>query len=1221
MSEPIVDFPTILKLAERDQAFRELLDASAVSAVNVHGPSDGLKAFLALAASTARSRPVCLVVSDIMRARTMSETLQAMMSNPDHLRIWKTRDFGWTLMDAAGRESEHDRIGTLFALLSGEIRVLVIAAPALVQPIPSPQRFARTTVSVRQGDVDGGPEHLLRRLVAAGYETVNRVDAPGQVARRGDIVDVMPVGILDNRFGTGEGTGYRVSYFDTDVDLIRSFDISSQRSLENLREITVPPAREVIIDEIERGIIADKIRRYAKRRATEMKAEDTTIKARNDMEQLCEHDADFVQAGRDFPGLDRWQNYLEPEQTGILDYVIQADHLIFVDEPIRVRERVDRFSAEQIEQLRVYSKKGQSIPLAEKALINPAQPFRQLDKLERVISLTTIGVSGNGFPGAKNIQIIGRDIDSFRGREKQLIDTLRRRQNAGQLTYITSTSTERREKLNDLFTEYETGANLIHAELARGFEYPAIGLMVIGSQDVFGSDRRRRRRVSSGMQGQKIDLFSDLRVGDAVVHEGYGIGRYEGLVNLETDGVRKDYIKVMYANEDVVYLPMKALDQLQKHIGSGDKKPKLSKLGGKDWSRLKERAKTSIRALATDLVSLYAKRQKMQGFTFAADTTWDREFAASFPYEETEDQLRCIREITADMESERVMDRLLCGDVGFGKTEVAFRAIFKAVMNGKQVAMLAPTTVLTQQHYDNFMERIADFPVRVGLLSRFASKKDLDRTIRGLASGEIDVVIGTHRLLSKDVSFKDLGLLIVDEEQRFGVDHKEKMKNINPTVDVLSLSATPIPRTLHMSMSGIRDISIIEEPPEDRRSIQTYVMEFDEELVVEGINRELERDGQTFYLFNDTRHIHEKAEWIQAAIPGARVAVAHGKMMENQLESVIESFIMGEFDIMVCTTIIESGIDMPNVNTIIVENADRMGLSQLYQLRGRVGRSSRQAYAYITYMRNKVISEESAKRLTAIRDYTELGAGFRIALRDLEVRGAGNLLGAEQHGQLDAIGYDLYCRMLEEEIKSIQAAEVDGLPAVVDESGAPLDTLIDLQIDAYLTSEYISDEGERVDVYRRISLIRNLADYDDVIDELTDRYGDLPLAVITLADLSYVRAQANQSGFSKVAHQKNSVVMTCGRQTQADLRRLSLLLDLPAYKGAFVFSVSGRFPTVRLNGVGTEANRIPSILRRMFASLEKAEAKEEKEAPRAETLKAAREAAERVKREEGDRKF
>lgn len=1200
MSLPITHTTALLDLAKRDPTFIEFINNLGHSAVNLIGPSDGLKSYLALAAGKAAGKPVCLITADAVRARVHAESLNSLLEDSNRLQIWKTRDYGWTPMDAAGRESEHGRLSVLSALLRKEVDVLLIPGAGLLQPIPDETTFRAScvTVTVTEGhhEVVGtdagklGPEGLLDLLIAAGYERTGRAENAGQVARRGDIVDVVPIGLSENVFGSGEGIGWRISYFDTEVDLIRSFDIATQRSLENLESIVVPPAREVLVPALERSDLAEKIRRHGQRRVKELAAEGASIKARNDLEELCSHDADMIEGGRDFPGLDRWLSYIYPELTSILDYAIAEDFLIFVDEPATVRKRIDGFAAEEISQLRNYMNKGQTVALAEKAIINPARPFQELDRLNAAVSLAAIGGSGNGFPGAEALRIVGRDTDSYRGRETQLVNTLCRRQEEGLQTYLATASAERQQKLAQLCSEADATAEILSADLPRGFEYPAAKLLVIGSQDIFGSDRkRRRRRSSSGIQGQKIDLFSDLAIGEAVVHEAYGIGRYEGLANLESGGVRKDYLKIAYSGDDVVYLPMKQLDQIQKYIGSGDKKPKLSKLGGKDWSRLKERARNSIRTLATDLVALYAKRQNIKGFIFPEDTPWDDEFAATFPYEETEDQLRCIREIKGDMESDKVMDRLLCGDVGFGKTEVAFRAMFKAVMGGKQAALLAPTTVLTQQHYANFIERIADFPVRVGLLSRFANKQQMAHTVRGLASGEIDVVIGTHRLLSDDVKFKDLGLLVVDEEQRFGVDHKEKLKNISPQVDVLTLSATPIPRTLHMSMAGIRDISIIEEPPEDRRSVQTYVMEFDEELLIEGISRELEREGQVFYLFNDTRHIYEKATRIQEAIPGSRTVVAHGKMPERQLESVIESFIMGEADVLVCTTIIESGIDMPNVNTIIVENADRMGLAQLYQLRGRVGRSGRQAYAYITYQKNKVISEESAKRLAAIRDYTELGAGFRIALRDLEVRGAGNLLGGEQHGQMDAIGYDLYVRMLEEEIKNIQAAEAENEPVAEVE---PLDTVVDIPIDAYLTSDYIPDEGERIDIYRRISMIRNMHNYNDLMDELTDRYGDVPLAAVTLADLSYVRAQANQCGFSKISLQKNAVVMTSGRQTKSDLRRVSLLLDLPAYKGLLVFNVSGETPDVRLRGIEVDPLKMPAILRKMFNQLERAETAE-----------------------------
>ena len=591
---------------------------------------------------------------------------------------------------------------------------------------------------------------------------------------------------------------------------------------------------------------------------------------------------------------------------------------------------------------------------------------------------------------------------------------------------------------------------------------------------------------------------------------------------------------------------------------------------------MKERARESIRKLATDLIKLYAERAAVKGHPFAPDTVWQQEFEENFPFEETEDQLRSIQEIKLDMESDKVMDRLLCGDVGFGKTEVAFRAIFKCVMDGKQAALLAPTTVLAQQHYENLHQRMAGFPVNIGLLSRFASEAMQKNTLNGLVHGKVDIVVGTHRLLSKDVHLKNLGLLVVDEEQRFGVDHKEKIKVISPTVDVLTLTATPIPRTLHMSMAGIRDISVLEEPPHDRRPVQTYVMEYDEEIMTEAILREISRHGQVFYLFNDTRRIMEKAASLEKLLPGARVVYAHGKMGEKQLEEVISNFIAQKSDILVCTTIIESGIDMPNVNTIIVEDADRLGLAQLYQLRGRVGRSDRQAFAYVTYRRDKILTEVAEKRLTAIRDFTELGAGFKIALRDLEVRGAGNLLGAEQHGHLDAIGYDLYCRMLEETVHEMQGqAPVKKVAST-----------IELDVDAFLAKSYIPDEGQRMDMYRRVAAIASQSDYRDVLDEWLDRFGEPPSAAITLADIAYSRASAERLGFSRISQQQGNLLLTYADNIQPDMAILAKLLNQKEYKGLLLFNAGTR-PYLVYRNAARDRLIVAELLRKLFQSTEK----------------------------------
>ncbi|MBN1892654.1 MAG: transcription-repair coupling factor, partial [Clostridiales bacterium] len=647
------------------------------------------------------------------------------------------------------------------------------------------------------------------------------------------------------------------------------------------------------------------------------------------------------------------------------------------------------------------------------------------------------------------------------------------------------------------------------------------------------------------------------------------------IVNLQSGTTRRDYLKITYASDDSLYIPMESLDSIQKYVGTEGRKPKLSRLGGQDWNRMKERARGSIRKLAIDLVALYAQRREYKGHAFSPDSPWQLQFEEDFPYPETQDQINAIREIKKDMESDQIMDRLLCGDVGFGKTEVAFRAIFKCIMDNKQAVMLAPTTVLVQQHYENLKERLEGYPVNIGLLSRFASPAEMKKSVKGLNDGSVDVVVGTHRLLSKDISPKDLGLLVVDEEQRFGVEHKEKIKSLRSTVDVLTLTATPIPRTLQMSLSGIRDISVIEEPPQDRRPVQTYVLEYDADMLADACLREISRNGQVFYLFNDTHRIEEKVIELEKVLPGARIVMGHGKMAERQLERVIEGFIRHEADILVCTTIIESGIDMPNVNTLIVENAERFGLAQLYQLRGRVGRSDRQAYAYITYRRDKILTEEAQKRLAAIRDFTELGSGFKIALKDLEVRGAGNLLGSEQHGQMDVIGYELYCRMLDEEIKNLQ-----GIDTV-----RPKEAIVDIDIDAYLPPNYISDEGQRMDAYRRIAAISGYKDYTDVLEELADRYGKLPAEAYVLTDIAYVRHMAAVFDFTRVTIKDGAVFLYYAKNAHPNREALSRALAHSHFAGRILLSAMSK-PHVRYDPKARSPQSITSRLRQFFMLME-----------------------------------
>ncbi len=1157
-----------LEKSSCDPAFQKLeliLRRNLRQPVNIIGPADTQKAWLVMSLAERTGRRPCILVPDELRARSLAADLRALTPQP--VLIFRPRELNLTDAEAASRESEQQRTAVISRLLAKDYGALIITAAAAVQKLPPDAVYRSFLISLKTGcTVD--PEALCQKLLNAGYERMRLADGPGQFARRGDIIDIVPSAAEDRQ----EAQGIRLSFFDQELDAIKRFDPQSQRSSEMLTETIVPPVREWLIGPDTHDHLAEKMVAAGQESYSQALALGSTREAADQVRQMARRDAEKIAARLHFNALDRWLPLLYPDAASILDYAIGEDTLIFLDEPLRFRNRMDAAQAEWDERTKTMLSKGQVLPLTSQAVFRGVDINIQLDQYSRVLALCQIASSGNGMPGADSVTIGGRPADSYRGREAQLLSEIAEWIAQGNQAVLFAGSDARRERLRQMLLEKGLDCPVSASGMPRGFVWPAAGLMVVGTQDIFGSERPARRRQH---QGLRIDLFSDLIPGEMVVHEAHGIGRYEGLVNLESNGIRRDYLKIVYAGDDSLYIPMESLDQIQKYVGAEGREPHLSKLGGQEWNRMKERARESIRKLATDLVRLYAERTAVKGRHFAPDTVWQQEFEENFPFEETPDQLRSMSEIKQDMESDKVMDRLLCGDVGFGKTEVAFRAMFKCVMDGCQAALLAPTTVLAQQHFDNLRQRMAGFPVNIGLLSRFAPEAMQKNTLSGLAHGKVDVVVGTHRLLSADVRFKQLGLLVVDEEQRFGVDHKEKLKAISPTVDVLTLTATPIPRTLHMAMSGIRDISVLEEAPQDRRPVQTYVMEYDQEIIIEAILREISRNGQVFYLFNDTRRIMEKTSALEKLLPGARIVYAHGKMGEKQLEEIVSSFIAHEADILVCTTIIESGIDMPNVNTIIVEDADRLGLSQLYQLRGRVGRSDRQAFAYVTYKRDKVLTEIAEKRLTAIRDFTELGAGFKIALRDLEVRGAGNLLGAEQHGHLDAIGYDLYCRMLEETVKELQGEK----PPV------KITAAVDLDVDAFIARSYIPDEGQRMDMYRRVASIATLADYQDVLDEWLDRYGEPPAAALTLADIAYIRSAAERNGINRIYQQQNNLVLNYAENLTPDMAVLSRLLVMPAYKGLLLFN-AGTKPYLVFRNAARERWMMAEQLRRLFMAAE-----------------------------------
>lgn len=1149
-----------------DPQVAELMRLLGNERINITGPSE--PAIAMVDSLLASERPLVVLTADILRARRLLADLQALTDLP--AAVLPIREWLLTDVFAASREKDYQRATVLYAWLTGALRVLIVPVDCLSERMPSPERFLRDDIRLEVGS-DYDFDDLIARLQGSGYSRTERIDAAGMFAVRGDIIDI----------GVQQLDGFhalRCSFFDTELDDLREFDIDSQRSLFSLEAVKIPPALEFYPDTAERLDWADAIRE----RGRESRIDAEKRGAARDVALVCEEiaarDAEALENHMTFPK-DRWYGVCEQTEATLFDYMTYRDHAVAaLEEMVQIKTRLDARQMDFQGQVSRHVELGRMLPESADSVVPAVEAMKGIGK---TFSLTfaQIARSGNGLTDAEAIMLHSHAADRYRSREDMLAEDLKRWRDQDYTSIVFCGSESRAEKLTYFLADHETAAVLSPADFANGVIWPDARLAVIGSGDIFGTEQKRKRKKRR--MGAAIDFFGDLKEGEAVVHEVHGIGLYQGLKTLDTSSGKREYLQIAYANDDMLYIPTDQIDQIRKYVSADQKKPKLTRLDGNEWERLKRRAEESIRQLATDLVSLYATRREIRGHEFAPDTVWQEEFEEAFPFEETPDQLQAMTEIKGDMESPKVMDRLLCGDVGFGKTELAFRALFKAVMDGKQGAFLAPTTVLTQQHYDNFKERVGNFPLRVKMLSRFVPEKEKKAILKGLANGEVDVVIGTHSLLSKQVKFKNLGLLVVDEEQRFGVDHKEGIKERYPGVDVLTLTATPIPRTLHMSLSGIRDISTLETGPEDRRSIQTYVTEFDPELVREAILREIHRGGQVFYLFNNTHKIAAKAEWLRELIPGARITYAHGRMGERNLEKAIDSFISGDQDILVCTTIIESGIDMPNVNTIIVEDADRLGLAQLYQIRGRVGRSGRQAYAYITYDPGKMINEDAVKRLAAIRDFTELGSGLKIAMRDLEVRGAGNLLGAEQHGHLDAIGYELYCKMLDRNIRELQ-----GEPQPLPKEPA----VLDITIDARIPAGYVESEGERMDIYRKLAEIRGKDDYLDMLDEWIDRYGEPPKETIALADIALIRNIATAVGIVEIKPQGDDYIAYFSEDRPVDMEKISRVFA--TNNNAYLHM--SRRPSLVIKQAPDDPFELTTYLRKLFEQMLDASADDKK---------------------------
>lgn len=1078
----------LIKTLEENKKFQELTkQISKTGPIAISGLVDVEKLHVLAGIFNETKRPMVLVTYNEIQARKLYQDLKKLIKQTYFFPKKEITSYDYV---AQSKEIEYKRIDVLnkmyLAKQQKEPIIIVTTIEAVMQKM-----VAKDTLYQNVIDFEVGKTYLLdgikEKLVGLGYERSDLIENKGQFSIRGGIVDV----------GLSEKIGVRIEFWGDEVDSIRFFQISSQRSTEMLKEITIFPAHELIVQDLSEAV-------------------------KNIQEKYPEEieDIELIKNGDYISKINKYFNEFYENQASFLDYM-SDEYLLLLDEKSKINQRESNIIEDNNKLIASLVEKEKFVPEAIENISKFEYNFeeKQIIYLEQNDSIKNIQ---KYYFETREINFYNLQLDLL------LADIVTYQKNKKKVVLLAGNEISAKKLCNILkenqinYKHEQEAENIKPGEIivtiggfSSGFENYDLNLIVISLQNNFEEPVKRKKKLSSTFKDSEKIVFADLKPGDIVVHQTHGIGQFIGVNTITADGVTKDYIKIKYRNDDILYVPTNSLDSVRKYIGGGDNSsPRLNKLGGKEWSATTSKVKKNLEAVAKDLIELYAKRQKIKGFSFSPDTPWQKQFEDSFPYTETDDQLRCIQDVKKDMEKPQPMDRLLCGDVGYGKTEVAIRAAFKAVMDQKQVAYLVPTTILANQQYEEFKTRMQEFAINVELLNRFKTKKEQDEIIKKLKLGEVDVVVGTHRLLSEDVNFKDLGLLIIDEEHRFGVKDKEKIKKLRTNIDVLTMTATPIPRTLHMSIVGVRDMSVIHEPPHNRKPVQTYVLEYDQEVITEAITKEIERGGQVFYLFNQVEGIEKKANEISMLVPEAKVGFAHGKMSGRELEEIMESFINHEINVLVCTTILESGIDIPNANTIIVENADRLGLAQLYQIRGRVGRSDKQAYAYITYKRDKLLSEVADKRLKAIKEFTEFGSGFKIAMRDLEIRGAGSMLGEMQHGHMEQVGYDTYYKLLDEVIKEMQGIEV------VEEQ----DVQIDLAVSSYIPDNFIENSSQKIEIYQNIALCRTEEELQNVIDEVIDRYGRLPKELENLIDIARIKQLARKANILKIAQRENGIV-------------------------------------------------------------------------------------------------
>lgn len=1046
--------------------------------------------------------------------------------------FYPAKDFIFFSADIHGNLMLNQRLEAIRALKEREDVCIVTTIDGLLDKLV-PMEIINDNILTIDYDSVMLPEELKIKLTSMGYERCEQVETQGQFAIRGSIVDI---------FSPTESEPFRLDFWDDTIDSIKIFEPVSQRTVESVDSIVVYPATEHILTEdmLESGI--EKIKAAVKKTEKIYRDKQKNEEAHR-IKTVTEEFIEQLKVSRTGVSIDSYMDYFYEETSMLLEYLPCEDTVIFLDEPARSHERCEAVLGEFKESMINRIEKGYALNGQADVLIDTEQLFSMIER-RKCILFTALDQKLKVIASGEKYQVSVRNVNPYNNSFETLVKDLERYKRSLYRVLVLSASKTRGMRLADtLLNEFNINAfyseeeerapipgevMITYGNVHKGFEYPLIKYVVMTESDIFGAVKKKKK-AKTKYSGQKIADFAELNIGDYVVHENHGLGIYRGIEKMEVDNTTKDYIKIEYDKGGNLYIPTTQFDMIQKYAGRDAGKPKLNKLGTKEWSATKAKVKGAVRDVARELVELYAARSAKSGYKYGEDTLWQREFEELFPFEETEDQLAAIADTKKDMESAKIMDRLICGDVGYGKTEIAIRAAFKAVQEGKQVAFLVPTTILAQQHYNTFIQRMKDYPINIELMCRFRTPAQQKQAIEGLKRGNVEIVIGTHRLLSKDIAFKDLGLLVVDEEQRFGVTHKEKIKQLKKDIDVLTLTATPIPRTLHMGLVGIRDMSVLEEPPVDRLPIQTFVMEYNDEMVREAINRELARNGQVYYVYNRVNNIDEITNQIAKLVPEANVVFAHGQMSERRLEQIMYDFINGDIDVLVATTIIETGLDISNVNTIIIHDADKLGLSQLYQLRGRVGRSNRTSYAFLMYKRDRMLKEVAEKRLSAIREFTDLGSGFKIAMRDLEIRGAGNILGAEQHGHMEAVGYDLYCKMLNEAVLIMKGEREDE---------EDYETAIDVKADAYIPASYIRNELQKLNMYKKISLIENRAEYEDMEDELLDRFGEPPRAVQNLLRVALIKAAAHTAQITEIKGDRQRLKISFYSKAKIDINKI-----------------------------------------------------------------------------------